>query len=194
MGHRVDGARIVDGRAKQGTVVEVRAPVPIPVPRLTFDRSGAPRISLQEELEFLQKYLEIEQTRFQDRLTVEFAIDPETLDAEVPRMILQPLVENAIKHGLSPKPGQGVIQITSERRGAVLSIDIRDNGIGLTPRTRAELHGGVGLANTRDRLDCLYGDAHKLEFSDGTEGLTVRLEIPYRLASAAADQASTRVA
>ncbi len=76
--------------------------------RLTFDRSGAPRVSLQEELEFLQKYLEIEQTRFQDRLSVHFDIDPETLDAEVPRLILQPLVENAIKHGVSPKPGAGL--------------------------------------------------------------------------------------
>ena len=75
--------------------------------RLTFDRSGAARVSLQEELEFLQKYLEIEQTRFQDRLTVRFDVDPDTLDAEVPRLILQPLVENAIKHGVSPKPGAG---------------------------------------------------------------------------------------
>ena len=84
--------------------------------RLTFDRSGAPRVSLQEELEFLQKYLEIEQTRFHDRLSVHFDIDPETLDAEVPRLILQPLVENAIKHGVSP-PGAGLVQISA--RGAM---------------------------------------------------------------------------
>ena len=68
--------------------------------RLTFDRTGAAGVPLQEELEFLQKYLEIEQTRFQDRLTVQYDVDPDTLDAEVPRMILQPLVENAIKHGI----------------------------------------------------------------------------------------------
>ena len=75
--------------------------------RITFARSGAARVPLQEELEFLQKYLEIEQTRFQDRLTVKFEIDPETLDAEVPRLILQPLVENAIKHGVAPRSGPG---------------------------------------------------------------------------------------
>ena len=72
---------------------------------------------LQEELEFLQKYLEIEQTRFQDRLTVRFDIDPETLDAEVPRLILQPLVENAIQHGVAPQPGAGLVQIASRRQG-----------------------------------------------------------------------------
>ena len=67
--------------------------------RLTFDRSGAPRVSLQEELEFLQKYLEIEQTRFHDRLSVKFDIDPETLDAEVPRLILQPLASKGLVVG-----------------------------------------------------------------------------------------------
>ena len=77
--------------------------------RLTFDRSGAAGVPLKEELEFLQKYLEIEQIRFQDRLTVNFDIDPDTLDTDVPRMILQPLVENAIKHGIAPaeRPGPG---------------------------------------------------------------------------------------
>jgi signal transduction histidine kinase len=161
--------------------------------RLTFDRSGAPRIPLQDELEFLQKYLEIEQTRFQDRLTVEFAIDPETLDAEVPRLILQPLVENSIKHGLGPKPGHGLIRISAERRGDRLSLEVRDNGVGLNPRARARLHNGVGLSNTRDRLECLYGSAHRLEFSDGVEGLAVRLEFPFQSPSLG-DEAATRVA
>ena len=162
--------------------------------RLTFDRSGAPRIPLQEELEFLEKYLEIEQTRFQDRLTVQFDIDPEALDAEVPRLILQPLVENAIKHGLSPKPGQGVIKIGAARRNDVLSLEVKDNGVGLNPRSRARLHEGVGLSNTRDRLDCLYGSAHRIEFSDGTGGLAVRLEIPFKLVHAAGGGSATRVA
>jgi two-component system, LytTR family, sensor kinase len=163
--------------------------------RLTFDRSGSARISLQEELEFLQKYLEIEQTRFQDRLGVNFDIDPETLDAEVPRLILQPLVENAIKHGLSPKPGHGLITITAERRNGSLSLEVRDNGVGLNARTRAQLHEGVGLSNTRDRLDCLYGSAHRLEFSDGNGGLAVRLEFPFHPSSpAGSDQKATRVA
>jgi signal transduction histidine kinase len=163
--------------------------------RLTFDRSGSARISLQEELEFLQKYLEIEQTRFQDRLGVNFDIDPDTLDAEVPRLILQPLVENAIKHGLSPKPGHGLITITAARRNGSLLLEVRDNGVGLNARTRVRLHEGVGLSNTRDRLDCLYGSAHRLEFSDGHDGLAVRLEFPFHPSSpAGSDQKATRVA
>ncbi len=108
--------------------------------RLTFDRSGEPGVSLQEELAFLQKYLEIEQTRFQDRLTVRFNIDPETLDAEVPRMILQPLVENAIKHGVSPRAGHGLIQISAERRNGSLSIEVADNGVGLSAGAKARLN------------------------------------------------------
>jgi signal transduction histidine kinase len=162
--------------------------------RLTFDRSGAPRITLQEEVEFLQKYLDIEQTRFQDRLEVEYQIDPDTLDAEVPRLILQPLVENAIKHGLSPKPGRGLIRITAVRRDDRLALEVRDNGVGLSARARTRLHDGVGLSNTRDRLACLYGSAHRLDFSGEAEGLAVQLEIPFRLCASGSDQTATRVA
>jgi LytS/YehU family sensor histidine kinase len=162
--------------------------------RLTFDRSGAPRVSLQEELEFLQKYLEIEQTRFQDRLSVRFEIDPETLDAEVPRLILQPLVENAIKHGVSPKPGAGLVQISTRRQGDNLWIEVSDNGVGLSAGARARLRSGVGLSNTRDRLECLYGAAHRIEFSDENKGLAVRLEFPFRHAPAPSGEAAFQVA
>jgi|RhiMetdeSRZDD1v2_1073273.scaffolds.fasta_scaffold313071_2 signal transduction histidine kinase len=147
--------------------------------RITFDRTGSVGVSLQEELEFLQKYLEIEQTRFHDRLTVRFDIDPDTLDAEVPRLILQPLVENAIKHGVSPKPGDGLVQIRAQRHGDRLWMEVSDNGVGLTAGARAKLRSGVGLSNTRDRLDVMYGPAHRIEFSDGSKGLAVRLEIPF---------------
>ncbi len=162
--------------------------------RLTFDRSGAARVSLQEELEFLQKYLEIEQTRFHDRLSVRFDIDPETLDAEVPRLILQPLVENAIKHGVSPKPGAGLVQISTRRQGDNLWIEVSDNGVGLSAGARARLRSGVGLSNTRDRLECLYGAAHRIEFSDETKGLAVRLEFPFRQAPAPPGEAAFQVA
>jgi signal transduction histidine kinase len=162
--------------------------------RLTFDRSGAPRIPLQEELEFLQKYLEIEQTRFHDRLSVRFEIDPETLDAEVPRLILQPLVENAIKHGVSPKPGAGLVQISTKRQGENLWIEVSDNGVGLTAGARAQLRSGVGLSNTRDRLECLYGDAHRIEFSDEARGLAVRLLFPFHPAAAPHTAAAFQVA
>jgi signal transduction histidine kinase len=162
--------------------------------RLTFDRSGAPRVSLQEELEFLQKYLEIEQTRFHDRLSVRFEIDAETLDAEVPRLILQPLVENAIKHGVSPKPGAGLVQISAQRRDDTLWIEVSDNGVGLSANARARLRSGVGLSNTRDRLECLYGAAHRLEFSDGVAGLAVRMQIPFRSAPPRPGEAAFQVA
>ena len=162
--------------------------------RLTFDRSGAPRVSLQEELEFLQKYLEIEQTRFHDRLSVNFDIDPETLDAEVPRLILQPLVENAIKHGVSPKPGAGLVQIATRRQGENLWIEVRDNGVGLSAGARARLRSGVGLSNTRDRLECLYGAAHRLEFSDDDQGLAVRMEFPFHQAPTPPSEAAFQVA
>jgi two-component system, LytTR family, sensor kinase len=161
--------------------------------RLTFDRSGAARVPLHEELEFLQKYLEIEQTRFQDRLTVRYEIDPMTLDAEVPRLILQPIVENAIKHGISPRTGPGFIQITSQAHGDQLSLEVRDNGGGLSGTARTQFRTGVGLANTRDRLECLYGEEQKLEFSEGDGGLTVRIALPLQHAPIAAE-APARVA
>jgi signal transduction histidine kinase len=147
--------------------------------RLTFDRSGQARIALHEELEFLQKYLEIEQIRFQDRLTVQYDIEPDTLDAEVPRLILQPLVENAIKHGIGPRTEPGVIQISSRRRDDVIWLEVRDNGVGVNPSARTRLDGGVGLANTRDRLECLYGTHQQLQLSDGHGGLAVAMEIPF---------------
>jgi two-component system LytT family sensor kinase len=147
--------------------------------RITFARSGAARIALQEELEFLQKYLEIEQTRFQDRLTVSYDIDPDTLDAEVPRMILQPIVENAIKHGIAPRSAPGTIRILATRDGDSLCLEVRDNGAGLSGTARASLHRGVGLSNTRDRLECLYGDSHALSFLEGGEGLTVQMRFPF---------------
>jgi two-component system, LytTR family, sensor kinase len=162
--------------------------------RITFSRSDAACVSLQEELEFLQKYLEIEQTRFQDRLTVHYDIDPGTMDAEVPRLILQPLVENAIKHGVAPRIEPGVISIGSRRDDGRLYLTVRDNGIGLTGTTRARIRDGVGLSNTRDRLECLYGPDHALNFLESSPGLTVEMRLPFRCVSAGTDRSRTRVA
>ncbi len=161
--------------------------------RLTFDRSGAARVTLQEELEFLQKYLEIEQTRFQDRLTVQYHIDPASLDAEVPRLILQPIVENAIKHGVSPRSGPGLVQISTRIEAERLWLEVRDNGVGLSGSARTQFRSGVGLANTRDRLEVLYGQAQTLEFSESDGGLTVRIALPLRHAPMPAG-AAARVA
>jgi two-component system, LytTR family, sensor kinase len=159
--------------------------------RITFDRSGEARISLKDEIDFLQKYLEIEQTRFQDRLTVHVRIDPDALDAEVPRMILQPLVENAIKHGVGNRAEGGSVQITASREGDRLSMQVRDNGGGLQGGTVRALNKGVGLSNTRARLDCLYGGRHQLVFTDQRGGLAVRVDIPYTRAAPAGTVAAT---
>jgi LytS/YehU family sensor histidine kinase len=162
--------------------------------RLTFDGTGASSVSLQEELEFLQKYLEIEQIRFQDRLSVLYDVDAETLDAEVPRLILQPLVENAIKHGVSPRSGRGLIQISSRIRDGLLWIEVRDDGVGLSGQALGLLNAGVGLSNTRARLECLYGTAHRLEFAEGAEGVAVQMQFPLTRVPPGSGNATIRVA
>jgi two-component sensor histidine kinase len=162
--------------------------------RITFSHSGAARVPLHEELEFLQKYLEIEQTRFRDRLTVGYEIDPDTLDAEVPRLILQPIVENAIKHGVAPRSGPGTVRISARREGEELRLEVRDDGIGLSGGARARLNDGVGLSNTRARLECLYGGAHTLEFSDAGQGLAVEMRFPFHRVPSDTDEAASRVA
>jgi two-component system, LytTR family, sensor kinase len=147
--------------------------------RITFDRSGAAAVSLKEEIEFLQKYLDIEQTRFQDRLTVHVDVDPEVLDADVPRMILQPLVENAMKHGIAQSAGPGHVHIAAGCVDDRLWMQVSDNGGGLQGRLK-KLRTGVGLSNTRARLEVLYPGAHRLDFFDRQGGLAVRVEIPLR--------------
>jgi len=162
--------------------------------RITFDRTGEPKVSLKDEIDFLQKYLDIEQTRFQDRLTVHVSVEPDALDGEVPRMILQPIVENAIKHGIAGRHGGNKIQITAGRDGDRLWMQVRDNGGGLQVRTLNALRTGVGLSNTRARLECLYGRHYRLEFSDKHGGLSVLIAIPFQRLAAAGQPAAFRVA
>ena len=119
--------------------------------------SACRKLTLKEELDFLSKYLEIEQTRFRDRLSVVFDIQADTLDALVPNLLLQPLVENAIKHGIGPRPTPGQIVVRSRRVGAMLELDVQDNGVGLSAARLTDFNRGVGLSNTRSRLDHLYG-------------------------------------
>ena len=150
--------------------------------RLTLEREAAQEVPLREELEFLEKYLEIERTRFHDRLAVEMKVDPQALDAQVPNMILQPLVENAIKHGLAARPGAGRIEISAESDGGELRLAVRDDGVGLPDGWAA--NGGrerIGLRNTRRRLEQLYDGQHRFELRNreggGSEALLV---IPLR--------------
>jgi LytS/YehU family sensor histidine kinase len=142
--------------------------------RLTLDSVGVQEIELKGELESLDKYLEIEQVRFSDRLTVVRSIEPHTLDMLVPNLILQPLVENAVRHSIAPRSAGGRIEIRARREGNNLVIDVTDDGGGAVP-----LCEGVGLTNTRARLRQLYGEAQMVEIraEQGTD-FRVTLSLP----------------
>ena len=144
--------------------------------RLTMHHPGQPLTKLRDEVAFIEKYLEIERIRFRDRLTARVEADAAVLDAEVPSLILQPLVENAIRHGIEPRPGPGRIEIGARREAGRVVLTVRDNGAGQPPGgfTRE----GIGLANTRARLRELYGDAHGFTLANHPEGgleITIRL-------------------
>jgi two-component system, LytTR family, sensor kinase len=124
--------------------------------RMSLDNAGAQEVPLEKELEFLQRYLEIEKVRFEDRLHVDLRLEPAVMQAKVPNLILQPLVENAIRHGLAKVTYSGRIRIEARRDGDNLRICVEDNGIGMKGEPVRE---GVGLASTRSRLQHLYGDA-----------------------------------
>lgn len=149
--------------------------------RLSFEKLEVQEISLKQELEFLRKYLEIEQMRFHDRLRVEIQIAPDTLDASVPNMILQPLVENAIKHGIAPRSSGGKIEIEAHRSNGSLELTVADNGIGVPFNDVEHLTEGVGLSNTRRRLRHLYGKRHKFQLQNAEPGgLRINLTIPFK--------------
>jgi LytS/YehU family sensor histidine kinase len=154
--------------------------------RLTLDRLGIQEVTLKEELEFLGKYLEIERTRFGERLVVDMQIEPETLDICVPNLVLQPLVENAMRHGIAPRLGGGRLQIVARLTGDRLWMMVRDNGAGLPKAKLDAFNHGVGLSNTRSRLEHLYPRNHRFEFHEPSDGgLAVTIEIP---AAAETDQ------
>jgi two-component system LytT family sensor kinase len=154
--------------------------------RLTLDHSDQQLVTLKEETEFVRCYLEIEQVRFGDRLAVEFQIEPAILSAEVPHLILQPVVENAIQHAIAPRAFPGRIEIAATRHDHSLRIEVKDSGPGLTNGSDASEGHGVGLANVRSRLERLYGNDFRLEMTNGSpQGLTVLVEIPFRSDAAA---------
>jgi two-component system LytT family sensor kinase len=137
--------------------------------RLTLEERHAPQVPLSRELEFLTCYLDIQQVRFQDRLSTQFDVADDTLGAAVPNLILQPLVENALRHGLQDKPGAGILRISTQRDGEQLQLRVDDDGLGLPPQGALE---GIGMGNTRSRLRMLFGDSAKLELTSLTNGGT----------------------
>ncbi len=148
--------------------------------RLTLENSGTQEVPLHQELEFLNGYLEIERIRFQDRLTTSVKVDPSVLDVRVPNLILQPIVENAMRHAIATNSKIGRIEIVAGPQNGMLRIEVKDNGPGLTiVAPPGNLKQGVGLANTRARLERLYGSNHRFELAnEATGGFVVTLEIP----------------
>lgn len=148
--------------------------------RYSLRNVGVQEVTLKEELEFLQRYLEIEQIRFGERLKVYMMIDQSLSEAKVPNLILQPLVENAIRYAVGPRTSGGTIEISAERVNGNLKLSVKDNGPGLPNDHQATSSEGVGLRNTRERLKQLYGDRHEFALvSQPQSGLNVSITIPF---------------
>jgi len=144
--------------------------------RLTLKSSDAPVVDFEQELEFLKCYLEIEHIRFKDRLTVDLDIDPHALTAMVPNLILQPIVENAVKHGVARQTYPGHIAISARREGERLIVKVEDNGSGLKVKSNGS---GIGLSNTRARLEQFYGTDFSFQIANSAErGASVTLDVP----------------
>lgn len=143
--------------------------------RAMLENASGQTLSLQSELELTRKYLEIEQVRFEDRLRVEWNVDPGLLEVRVPSLIVLPLVENAVRHGLSPKVGPGRLAISARQDGAFLVLTVEDDGLGAT----VPLRPGVGIENTRERLEGIYGGRARLEIDTAPgAGFRARTRIP----------------
>ena len=150
--------------------------------RYSLDNDPIQRVSLQQELDALKLYLNIEQTRFGDRLTLNFDIDPECDPIPIPSLILQPLVENAIKHGIAPSETGGTLSVRARLDGAFMIIEIVDTGPGATKTnvaTNRQTSSGVGLRNTRDRLQAFYGDSYEFNLESAVDGgFRVEMKLP----------------
>ncbi len=151
--------------------------------RASLDRDERHEVTLSEELELLAPYLDIERTRFSDRLQVEVDVAPDARDALVPPLLLQPLVENAIRHGIAPRRGPGRVWVRAARAGERLSVEVRDDGVGPPSAGLEGLREGIGLGSTRARLEKLYGASQALTVeANAPRGFTVSLSLPYRSA------------
>jgi signal transduction histidine kinase len=156
--------------------------------RLSLKTGQSQEISLYEELGFLRKYLEIQQVLLQERLRIEWKIAPETFSACVPNMILQPIAENSIRHGIAPLRRGGTIKIEAERKNGSLVLRVEDDGRGM----KKTADKGIGLQNTRARLVHLYGEAQKFEIENSTSGgVSVKIELPFRESKKSYDDENT---
>jgi two-component sensor histidine kinase len=146
--------------------------------RSSFVDPEVQEVTLRQELELLQNYLDIARVRFRERLTIDFDIHPNALDAFVPRFFLQPLAENALHHGIEPAEAGGRLEIRVRAHQDTMNVELNDDGVGLP---QAGVRNGTGLRNTRERLAHLYGDAARLEIVErAAGGTTVRVTLPFR--------------
>jgi two-component system LytT family sensor kinase len=168
-----------DARAAEATLTSLSELL-----RLALSQSNRQEISLREEMQFLDRYLEIQQTRFGERLRVETEIQPETLECLVPTLILQPLAENAIRHGIEPSATAGTVKVSAHRHDGRLEIRVEDDGVGLASESFSDKGNGIGLSNLRARLQELYGSDHSMEVASRREGgVAVKIAIPCRTAT-----------
>lgn len=149
--------------------------------RMSLDNTGVAEVTLQQEVEFLGQYLEIQKVRFSDRLNVRFEIAPEARQARIPNLLLQPLVENAILHGIAAKTEAGHVEIRARTSGDQLHLEVRDDGPGLA-NGNVRAKEGVGLSNTRERLTKLYGPHAQLSLQTQPGlGVSVQITLPFRV-------------
>lgn len=153
--------------------------------RMAIDNIDEPELSLEQELEFVTCYLEVERVRFGTKLRTELVVEPGSLNCLVPGLVLQPLVENAIKHGISRRVDPGTVRVEVARRGLWLAISVINDGPDAASVARPAHSTGIGLSNTRSRLGHLYGSDYRLEMERlPDDRMAVRLELPWRVSPA----------
>ena len=174
--HSISALMLIDVRAADKVMTRLSDLL-----RMSLENDGTQVATLSRELEFVTAYLEIEKVRFEDRLSVVFDIAPETLDAQVPHLLLQPLAENAVRHGISKRLHEGKICISASHDDHQLSLVVRDNGPGLNGTGTGSLREGLGLRATRERLRTLYGEDQSVEIANAPDqGVQVNIRIPFR--------------
>jgi len=158
--------------------------------RYTLDQDPMKKVTLRQEIEALDLYLGTERLRFGDRLRLEYAIEGPALDALVPSLLLQPLLENSLKYAISPRECGGCVRIEGRARGPMLEVSVIDDGPGLRDRYTPNERRGVGLRNTRERLAVLYGESHRFAALNSHPGLRIDMALPLELAPAPTEPAS----
>lgn len=150
--------------------------------RQVLDNDQRQEVTLKEELDFIELYLEIQQIRFSDRLQVDFKINPKTLNALVPNLILQPIVENAIHHGISPKAKGGCLEISAQPKDKMLCLSVFNDGIPLHEALNLTKNHGLGIANTKSRLNQLFGENQSFQIKNTSAGVEVKIYLPLKVA------------